>query len=197
MTKAERTRQFIIETSAPIFNIKGYESTSLSDIQEATKLTKGAIYGNFSDKNELALAAFEYSFSLALGLISTEMKKAATAKGALIAYADFYAKNWGLVVQSGGCPMLNAAIEADDYLEYLRGSVRKNIKRFIKSLQSTIEQGQANNEFKAKINTEEYASLIYSIVEGNILLAKIMKDTKYFRIATSHIKYIIEQELEV
>lgn len=66
MGKAERTRAFIIQKSAPLFNIKGYENTSLSDIQEVTKLTKGAIYGNFKDKNELAIASFEYNCSRVL-----------------------------------------------------------------------------------------------------------------------------------
>ena len=61
MTKAERTRQFIIETTAPIFNSKGYEGTSISDITAATGLTKGSVYGNFKDKNELAAAVFDYN----------------------------------------------------------------------------------------------------------------------------------------
>src|ERR1700722_8888899 len=61
ISKAERTRQFIIEKTAPIFNKKGYAGTSLSDITAATGLTKGSIYGNFADKDEVALAAFDYN----------------------------------------------------------------------------------------------------------------------------------------
>ncbi len=60
MNKAERTRHFIIEKAAPIFNTKGYAGTSLSDMTEATGLTKGSIYGNFADKDEVALACFEH-----------------------------------------------------------------------------------------------------------------------------------------
>ncbi|SDG17773.1 TetR/AcrR family transcriptional regulator [Epilithonimonas hungarica] len=197
MTKAERTRQFIIEKSAPLFNIKGYESTSLSDIQEATKLTKGAIYGNFSDKNELAIAAYNFNCSYAIGLINKAVAKAATAREALIAYPNYYAKNWQTVFKTGGCPLMNAAVEADDHLHYLRDSVRNGMKRFMETLQLTIERGQANNEFKAKANSEEYAALIYSIMEGNIMLAKIMNDPKYFQIAARHIESIIERELSV
>jgi AcrR family transcriptional regulator len=40
MSKAEKTKQFIIEKTAPLFNTKGYNSTSLSDITQATGLTK-------------------------------------------------------------------------------------------------------------------------------------------------------------
>ena len=32
--------------------MKGYTGTSLSDIVDATGLTKGAIYGNFANKDE-------------------------------------------------------------------------------------------------------------------------------------------------
>ena len=60
-TKAERTTAFIIETVAPIFNKHGYIGTSMSDLTEATGLTKGALYGNFENKEALALAAFEYN----------------------------------------------------------------------------------------------------------------------------------------
>ncbi|MDR0265119.1 MAG: hypothetical protein LBJ04_18030 [Sphingobacterium sp.] len=40
---AEKTREFIIQKSAQIFNIKGYENASLLDIQEGSKLIKQAI----------------------------------------------------------------------------------------------------------------------------------------------------------
>ncbi len=49
MTKAEETRQYIIERAAPIFNMYGYEGFSMSQLTEAIGMTKGAIYGNFKN----------------------------------------------------------------------------------------------------------------------------------------------------
>jgi len=63
MSKAERTKQFIIERTAPIFNSKGYAGTSMNDIMNATGLTKGSIYGNFENKDEVALAAFDQNYN--------------------------------------------------------------------------------------------------------------------------------------
>ena len=57
-SKAQRTAQFIIEKAAPLFNTRGYAGTSMNDITRATGLTKGAIYGNFDNKEEIAIAAF-------------------------------------------------------------------------------------------------------------------------------------------
>jgi hypothetical protein len=64
MSKAEKTRAFIIEKAAPIFNMKGFAGTSMADLTEATGLTKGAIYGNFENKDEVALAVYDYNLSL-------------------------------------------------------------------------------------------------------------------------------------
>ena len=75
MSKAEETKAFIIEKIAPVFNKKGYAGTSLSDMTEATGLTKGSIYGNFSNKDEVALAAFDHNFSKVNAIISGEMDK--------------------------------------------------------------------------------------------------------------------------
>ena len=196
MSKAEQTKQFIIETAAPIFNLKGYENTSLSDIQEATRLTKGAIYGNFSDKNELALAAYEYISSLVIKRIGDRMRDAVSPGEALLSYPEYYVQHSKSVLEKGGCALMNAAVEADDYLYFMRDAVRKSIKRFIKLLEGIIEKGQSENVFKDNINAAEYATLIFSIMEGNIMLAKIMNDAKYFQIAVKRIKNLVRTELE-
>ena len=43
MSKAENTKAYIVEQTAPIFNKKGYIGTSLTDLTEATGLTKGCV----------------------------------------------------------------------------------------------------------------------------------------------------------
>lgn len=63
LSKTERTTQFIVEKSAPIFNMKGFAGTSVNDIVNATGLTKGSIYGNFENKDEVALAVFDFNFN--------------------------------------------------------------------------------------------------------------------------------------
>lgn len=197
MSKAAQTRQFIIEKAAPVFNIKGYDNTSLSDIQEATQLTKGAIYGNFSDKNELAIAAYEYNCLFTTVQLNAILDAATTAREALLAYTGYYTQNWQVLSKRGGCPMLNAAVEADDHLHFMRDAVRKSMKRVMKRLQLIIEQGQANHEFNRKAAAEDYAALVFSILEGNILLAKIMNDPKYMETARERIACIVEQELVI
>lgn len=48
LRKAEKTKQFILETASPIYNEKGISGVSIDDVLESTKLTKGCIYGHLS-----------------------------------------------------------------------------------------------------------------------------------------------------
>lgn len=197
MSKAEQTRQFIIEKSAPVFNIKGYAGTSLSDIQEVSKLTKGAIYGNFSDKNELAVAAYEYSSSMVINALAARMQTEVSASDALLAYADYYVQNVQFVLSKGGCPLMNAAIEADDHLFFMKDAVRNSMKRILTLIQHTIEHGQTNGEFNPVLDATEYAATIFSLMEGTILLVKTMNDGTYFRITADRIKLLIDREVSI
>ena len=62
MTKGEQTRRRIVEAAAPVFNKRGYEGASLSELMAATGLKKGGIYRHFASKEELAAEAFDYTW---------------------------------------------------------------------------------------------------------------------------------------
>jgi AcrR family transcriptional regulator len=53
------TRQRIVDEAHRLFRERGYAATSLEQIAEAADVTKGAIYGHFSSKEDLLLSAIE------------------------------------------------------------------------------------------------------------------------------------------
>jgi AcrR family transcriptional regulator len=62
VTRAEskaRTRQRLIDEAKRLFRERGYAATSLEQIADAADVTKGAIYGHFSSKEDLLLSAIE------------------------------------------------------------------------------------------------------------------------------------------
>lgn len=81
MPKAEKTGEIIIQRSAQVFHIKGYKNTALTDIQEVSKLTKGPIYGNFSERNESAVGVFQGNFSIVFNRINKCINDASTLYG--------------------------------------------------------------------------------------------------------------------
>ena len=50
----EQTVEKILDAAAALFAEKGYQSTTLQDIIDATGLSKGAVYHHFRSKEETA-----------------------------------------------------------------------------------------------------------------------------------------------
>ncbi|KIO75325.1 transcriptional regulator [Pedobacter lusitanus] len=173
LSKAERTRQFIIETTAGIFNTKGYAGTSLSDLTDATHLTKGSIYGNFENKEDVALAAFDYNLSKIKQAIAQRVQKAVTYHDKLMVYAQVYHSFSGAPFPTGGCPILNTAIEADDTNTLLKAKVAKAVTDWKKDISTMILSGIETGEFKADTDTDRIAYSIIALIEGGIMIAKI------------------------
>ncbi|MCX8533537.1 TetR/AcrR family transcriptional regulator [Chryseobacterium luquanense] len=197
MSKAEKTKQFIIEKTATLFNTKGYISTSLSDITEATGLTKGSIYGNFENKDQVAIEVYKYNSGiLKKNLSKSFSEEFSTMSDKLHAFVSFYRKNWQFVFERGGCPMMNAATESDDTFPELKNQVKLSFEDWTKTISEIIKYGQQNNEFKKELNSEQYASLFIILIEGGILLSKTMGDEKYLNLALDRITGLINKEIK-
>ena len=195
MTKKERTRQFIIEQAAPLFNQKGYAGTSLHDIMEMTGLKKGGIYGNFESKEEIAVASFEY----AVGLVTEKVKLRADQKlksyEKLQVVIDFYRNYITNPPIDGGCPILNTSIEADDTNPRLRNRVIEALDNWRGSMSGTIRKGIRRKEIKPTIDAEEFATLFIATLEGGIMMSKVYKKIRPLNIVLNHLERMIQDEL--
>lgn len=196
MSKAEKTKQFIIEKTASLFNTKGYISTTLSDITEVTGLTKGSIYGNFENKDEVALEVYKYNARLLKQNMSRSFSEEfPTTIDKLRAFVAFYRKNWQQVFLNGGCPLMNAATEADDTFPDLKNQVKKSFEEWIIKISEVITQGQKAGELNENADAKEYASLFVMLIEGGILLSKTTGEEKFLNQALDRILNIIDKEL--
>jgi AcrR family transcriptional regulator len=57
--KRARTRRALISAAAAVIGEKGYDRTTLEEVAQRAGMSRGAIYGNFKDKEELFLAVIE------------------------------------------------------------------------------------------------------------------------------------------
>lgn len=179
MNKAEKTRAFIVEKTAPIFNMKGYAGTSLSDMTDATGLTKGSIYGNFENKDEVALAAFDHNLEKVRNIINAEMSRQPTIKGKLLVYVDVYDNYMNYPFPEGGCPVLNTAVEADDTHPALKKKAVEAILRWKNNIIKLIEQGIEQKEFSKTLDAEQTALTLIAMIEGAVMISKVTGKPTY------------------
>ncbi|MDV6169455.1 TetR/AcrR family transcriptional regulator [Flavobacterium sp. DG1-102-2] len=173
MTKAEKTKQYIIERTAPIFNRKGFAGTSMNDIIEATGLTKGSIYGNFDSKDDVALAAFDYNFGAVSSMIRIRMAAKPHSVDKLKVYLTVFSDFVNLPLMHGGCPVLNTAIESDDTHGQLRAKAVGAIENWYKNIEDVIKHGVDMGQIKQGTNAKDFAGAFIALIEGGMMLAKV------------------------
>jgi AcrR family transcriptional regulator len=182
LSKTERTKAHIIELTAPIFNKKGYAGTSISDLTRATKLTSGSIYGNFANKEEVALAALDHNINAFINGLQMATRKGKTTADKLLQAIKAFSSNGSMKFHDGGCPIQNALCDADDTLEPLRKRAAEGLQCWKQELATLIEKGIAEGIFKSDTDAAKSALHIIALCEFAISTysaTKSLKETDY------------------
>ena len=197
ITKAAKTSQYILETVSPIFNKNGYSGTSMSEITSATGLTKGAIYGNFKNKEELALEAFSYNVQFLIDKLKSIFNDIESPMAKLFALTNFYREYHTHNLPRGGCPLLNVAVDANHTNPELFLRAKHIIKKMTDGIARMIVDGIEKGEIKNTIDPEKYGGRIFSLIEGAIFTSLMMKDDSYLMDMMNHIDKMIHTELKM
>jgi TetR/AcrR family transcriptional regulator, transcriptional repressor for nem operon len=189
MSKGMETRSRIIAKSAPLFNRKGYEGCSMQDIVEAVGLEKGSLYGHFPNKEALAVAAFEYAWDKTSSARMAKMDGVANTIEKLKVHV---ANVVSLPSFEGGCPLLNAIIDNDNGNLALKKMAQKALKEWRLYLQDIFRDGQDKKEIMARVNPQEAATLIISLLEGAMALDRVDRKSGFLEGAGRHLKSYLD-----
>ncbi len=195
-TKAERTTAYIIETVAPIFNRQGYVGTSMSDLTEATGLTKGALYGNFENKDDLALSAFQYNSNRLLAALDEVLARGGTAMDKLMSLTAFYKKYDVFTQPLGGCPILNTGVDSQYNHRVLGAATREAIRIIEGKIALVLEEGVNKGEMKLPVPPLQFAKQFFTMIMGAISMATITGDRKYLYNTMVYLEVLVQKEIK-
>lgn len=188
MNKGARTREQVLEQAAALFNQRGYEAASINDVMEATGLKKGGIYRHFSSKEELGLAAFAFAVERMQERFTRALAGKEAALDKLRAIIAVYARIPEDPPVPGGCPILNAAVEADDANPQLRQEACKVLNGLKQTLRSIVRQGQQLGELRAELDREAFANVFVAQLEGAVMLSKLYGTRAPMRHTVKHLE---------
>ncbi len=191
-SKTERTRQHIIEKVAPVFNKKGYAATSMSDLISATGLSKGSIYGNFKNKDEVALRAFEYNLGFINKTLRGLIQQEETGRGKLLVYPRAFKTISRTVLANGGCPLINTSVDADDLNKLLHQAVSEAIMNWQTAILKIIERGKEKGEWPDDTDGLKIAHIMISLVEGGFAMSKATGDEGFLHHCLEELERVIE-----
>lgn len=195
-SKGEHTREAILERAIEVFNVRGYSAASLRDIMLATGLQKGGIYNHFASKEDLALEAFEHTFSQISDSLRASLKGTRNGLERLGGILQFFQNYFEVPPIKGGCILMNAAIESDDANPELRERVQHAMTVWRDLVRRTIEKGQSLGEIRPTVDADTAATLIIGVLEGHMFLSKLYDDPVHLQRATAFLQDYVEHSLK-
>lgn len=186
MSKGEETRQHILEEAIDLFNTKGYQATSFSDITARTGVQKGGIYNHFANKEALTLEAFTLATDKVRERSREFLQHQPHTLDRIKAVVTLFGSLLSNPVVAGGCPLLNASVEADDASPVLRNYARAAMDEWRTYIIRSAEKGIARGEIANGIEPDTLATLLLSALEGGIMLSKLYGDHRHIHAVVTY-----------
>jgi len=189
----DETKGRILRKSGVLFNTQGYKATSISDITTATGFTKGAIYRHFRNKAVLEKETLFHLSTIMFEKVRARIRSAKTAGDklrAVIRYFESYITNPEV---KGGCPLMNAAIEADDSNPILRKEALKVLDILRDSVITILKNGIRYKQIRKDTDLEYYATIIIASLEGAIMMSKLRGDNHDIRRVIRHLEVQVKE----
>jgi AcrR family transcriptional regulator len=194
LRKGSITKQNIINESLQLFSVKGYYNTSLNDILEATKLTKGGLYGHFKSKEDIWYAVYEESVNIWKEIVFKDVELIADPIRRIQKALENDLRNYlGANVFDGGCIFLNMLVELSGQSSSMSKRVLKGIIGFSKLIKKWLIEADDKQLLKPNLDVGEIADFIVTSLNGCAALYASTRDAKILEITLSQINFYLEQ----
>jgi TetR/AcrR family transcriptional regulator, transcriptional repressor for nem operon len=193
-SKGSKTRWLIIQEALQLFSVKGYFNTSINDILEATRLTKGGLYGHFGSKEGIWNAVYEEAVLIWRGIVFKDVRKIADPLKRIEKTIENALKNYlGADVFEGGCFFANMLVELSGQSAPMSKKVLLGFTRFSRLFRSWLEEADKKGLVKKGLNFKEIADFIVISINGAVTLYSAGRDPDIWKRTISQLKFYINQ----
>lgn len=172
MPPRSQTRDRLLHTAADLFRKQGYSATGLAQVVQESGSPKGVLYFHFPEgKDQLAAESVKLSGAELGTRMAAAIRRSPDVPSAISALGNLFAAD---LLESGfrdGCPVATVALDAADQSELIRAACQSVYESWLDGLAGYL-RGQAIAEAEAR----ELASLIFTSLQGALLLARLQHD---------------------
>jgi AcrR family transcriptional regulator len=174
--RRQQTREYLLQAAATVFAERGFYGASLDEVAAAAGFTKGAVYSNFKNKDDLFLALIEAAYSREMAALHDVIAGSEVPPEARL--GDFVSlirnelgavpENWGaLYLEFSLYAMRNPAARAR--LNELEANDIRNVAQL-------IEEGSARQGLEPSVGALHQARLITALFRGISLMRALDPD---------------------
>lgn len=177
-----RPRQFdrseVVDRATEVFWLKGYQRTSIQDLEEATRIKRGSLYHAFGDKAGLFAAVLERYGAISPARRLIEQAESGPPRETIeVLFAEIVAIGAG-DHRRRGCLLTNTAVELSAVDAAVGEQVAESLWTIESALFRLIERGQARGEIARLREPHALARFLLAALQGLRVIAKVNPDRR-------------------
>lgn len=168
----EFDRDAALETAMQVFWAKGYETTSLQDLLEATGLSKSSFYQSFESKHELFERCVRRYADQVVDHMRRQLREAPSGYDFIVSSLNGVAEGVSRKEGQRGCLVMNTANEFAQRDPSLAGLIAKEHKRFEAAFVAAVERAQREGSIPKSKPARALARYCLTTLSGLKTMAK-------------------------
>jgi TetR/AcrR family transcriptional repressor of nem operon len=181
----DSTKYQIIRTALTFMATKTYNSFSINDIAKKLGMTKSSIYYHFKSKEEIGLEALKLRGSRIKRNMMNQRNRNAPPQVKIKEIFDYFFKVNDLSI----CPGASLSVDFENIPESIQNELTNIFSGVIKYFEEILIEGKNQGEFSFEETPEEKSELLFSLVEGTLLVARSMQDFTLYDKITNQMLY--------
>lgn len=200
--RALETREKILQAAARLIALKGYHDAKLEEVLDAAQVTKGAFFHHFRDREDLGFAVLDWHMDQRRQLLDVIEQDLPVGKKAdplqqvfrrLDAIQEMVRRREG---RKGGCIIGNLSTALSDCHDGFRKRLAECFDEMAQEFQPDLEAAARPLRRARRPDINELARYIVSVIEGAIMQARTLEDSKLlprqFAYLKDHLKKCLE-----
>ena len=184
----EPTRERLIAAALRLFAEKGYQSTSVADVQRESDCHSGSFYHFFPTKQDLLLAVLErYREGIVPMLIEPAWADVHDPVERIFALLARYRMLLEMSQCAYGCPIASLALELHEPDPVVRQLLADNFTGWVDQVENCLID--ARRVLGRNINTRRTASFVLTVMEGAVMQARTYRDLRPFDAAVATLRH--------
>jgi TetR/AcrR family transcriptional repressor of nem operon len=175
-----RPREFdeerVLQAALEVFRAKGFEGATLSELEHATGLGRGSLYGAFGDKRALFHKVLGRYLTSSLDERLALLDRPGAGREAIIALFRSIARDASCDRERKGCLVTNCSVELADRDPDLACQAARGFDRFERAFATAIRGAQARGEVAVERDPVRLARFLTICMEGMLVLARVRPD---------------------
>jgi TetR/AcrR family transcriptional repressor of nem operon len=178
-----RPREFdeeeVLTRALDVFRAKGFEGATLDELEQATGLRRGSLYGAFGDKRALFLKALGRYLDTCLRDRLAALACPGAGRAAIVGFFEVLARDATADRERKGCLVTNCSIELTDRDPDLACQAARSLDLFEHGFAAAVRAAQEKGEISPAWDPVRLARFLTVCMEGMLVLARARPDAAW------------------